>query len=80
MAVYKIFPSKDTTLYSMYPNMNTGLDEIIEASETSIAPNDPNPQVSRFLIQFPQTSIDDIIDNKIIMHSYSGCISHTNIT
>ena len=65
MAVYKIFPSKDTTLYSMYPNMNTGLDEIIEASETSIAPTDPNPQVSRFLIQFPQTSIDDIIDNKI---------------
>ena len=50
MAVYKIFPSKDTTLYSMFPNMNTGLDEIIEASETSIAPTDPNPQVSRFLI------------------------------
>ena len=31
MAVYKIFPEKDSTLYSEYPNMNSGIDEIIEA-------------------------------------------------
>ena len=31
MAVYKLFPTKDATLYSILPNMNTGLDEIIEA-------------------------------------------------
>ena len=30
MAVYKIFPTKDSTLYSQYSSMNTGLDEIIE--------------------------------------------------
>ena len=30
MAVYKIFPTKDATIYSLYPSRNTGLDEIIE--------------------------------------------------
>jgi hypothetical protein len=66
MAVYKLFPTKDATLYSMFPNMNTGLDEIIEATETSIAPEgSTNPQVSRFLINFNQDSIKDIVDNKI---------------
>ena len=65
MAIYKIFPSKDATIYSMYPTMNTGLDEIIEATLTSIAPNDPNPQTSRFLIKFEQDEIEDVINNKI---------------
>ena len=66
MAVYKIFPTKDATLYSMFPQMNTGLDEIIESTQTQIATeNNSNPQVSRFLIQFSQDEIDDIIENKI---------------
>jgi hypothetical protein len=29
MAVYKLFPSQDATIYSRYPNKNTGLDEIL---------------------------------------------------
>ena len=65
MAVYKIFPTKDATIYSMYPVMNAGLDEIIEATLTSIAPTNPNPQVSRFLIQFDQNEIEDVINNKV---------------
>ena len=52
MAVYKIFPEKDATMYSLFPNMNTGMDPIIEATETSFAYSDPNPQTSRFLIKF----------------------------
>jgi hypothetical protein len=32
MAVYKIFPSADATLYSKYPAENTGLDEILEVA------------------------------------------------
>jgi hypothetical protein len=52
MAVYKIFPEKDATMYSLFPNMNTGMDPIIEATETSFAYADPNPQTSRFLIKF----------------------------
>ena len=58
MAIYKIFPEKDATLYSQFPNMNTGLDPMMEATlTTTIAPNDPNPQVSRTLIKFPTNSI-----------------------
>jgi len=62
MAVYKIFPEKDATLYSLFPNMNTGLDEIIEATETSFAYADPNPQTSRFLIKFSNTDITTVVD------------------
>ena len=46
MAVYKIFPTQDATLYSLYPTMNTGLDEIIECSTTAYGFSYPNPQVS----------------------------------
>jgi hypothetical protein len=64
MAVYKIFPSKDATIYSLYPNRNTGLDEIIESS-LSINNSTALPQTSRFLVQFDSTEINDIINNKI---------------
>lgn len=62
MAVYKIFPTKDTTIYSRYPKRNTGVDSILEVSAdyaTSI------PQVSRYLVQFDQTEINSLFDNKI---------------
>ena len=36
MAVYKIFPEKDATLYEQYPSMNTGLDQILEASSFAL--------------------------------------------
>jgi hypothetical protein len=32
MAIYKIFPDKSATLYSYYPTLNTGQDEILELS------------------------------------------------
>ena len=64
MAVYKIFPTKDATLYSQYNEMNTGLDEIIEASTFNIG-TDVTPQTSRMLVQFDSSEITDIIDNKI---------------
>jgi hypothetical protein len=62
MAIYKIFPSKDATLYTEYPTMNTGLDEILEAS-TYIKNGDD--QVSRYLIQFTDNDINSIINNRI---------------
>ena len=65
MAVYKIFPSKDTTLYSLFPNMNTGIDPIMEATQTSFTPGTPNPQSSRFLVAFDGNTIEDILENKM---------------
>jgi len=63
MAVYKIFPVKDATIYSLYPSKNTGLDEILEASTNLDISG--TPQTSRFLVQFSDTEINDIITNKI---------------
>jgi len=62
MAVLKIFPEKDATLYSLFPNMNTGLDEIVEATLTTFAYSDPNPQASRFLIKFAEEDLTAAIN------------------
>jgi len=67
MAVYKLFPEKDSTIYSEFPYMNTGLDEIIEASTFY---NTISPEVSRYLIKFSQTEIDDVLDNKVGSNSF----------
>ena len=64
MAVYKIFPHKDATLYSFYPNMNTGIDPVNQISNLNIAV-DSNPQVARILTEFVQDDIEDVINNKI---------------
>ena len=70
MAVYKIFPEKSNTIYSFYPTLNTGLDEIIEISTfTSI--NQSN-EVSRGLIQFPSDQINDIISSKVLGKNYNA--------
>jgi hypothetical protein len=63
MAVYKIFPEKSATLYSYYPSLNTGIDEILELS-TYKSISDTN-EVSRPIIQFPSSQITDIIANKV---------------
>ena len=49
MAVYKIFPNKDASIYTISQSMNTGIDEIIEASTNIQA---TRPQVSRYLIHY----------------------------
>jgi len=61
MAIYKIFPTKDATLYSQYPSANTGLDEILEISTI----NDGSTlYTSRPLLQFSQTEINDLVSTK----------------
>lgn len=62
MAVYKLFPEKDATLYSQYPYTNTGLDEILEISTIV---DDQTVYASRPVIQFNQAEIVDVINNKI---------------
>lgn len=64
MAIYKLFPYKDSTLYSFYPEMNTGIDPITTISNLNIAVAS-NPQVARFLTEFVQAEIEDVINNKI---------------
>ena len=64
MAVYKLFPLQDATIYSFYKFMNTGIDPIIEAGNLNVNIN-PVPQVFRFLVEFDQNEINSVIDNTI---------------
>jgi hypothetical protein len=66
MAVYKIFPTKDATIYSKFPARNTGLDSIIETS------TDKDAHLSRYLIQFSQEEINTLVDNTISSSYASG--------
>jgi len=81
MAVYKIFPEKDATLYEQYPSMNTGLDQILEASSFYTLGTRYN---SRYLIQFSTTEIQDVLNNTVTgtwdayLKNYSATVSGLN--
>jgi hypothetical protein len=70
MAVYKIFPEKSATIYSYYPSLNTGIDEILEIS--TFESMDGTSEVSRTLIKFPTDQINDIILNKVSGSTYDA--------
>ena len=69
MAIYKLFPLQDTTLYSYYPDENSGMDAICEIFNKL----DPSgkPQVARYLSLYDDTEIADIINNTISGSTYS---------
>ena len=64
MAVYKLFPLQDASLYSFYPYMNTGIDPIIEVGNLNVNIN-PVPQVFRYLIEFDQNEINSVVSTKV---------------
>lgn len=68
MAIFKLFPNKDTTLYSQFPDQNTGLDQILEVFNKTHN-TDPlyisTAEVARYLISFDSSEINDVITNKI---------------
>ncbi len=70
MAVYKIFPSKDASIYSNYPTKNAGLDEILDLSIYKSI--EEVGEVSRILISFPNSEISDILTNKISNRNYKA--------
>ena len=85
MAVYKIFPTKDTTIYSRYPSRNTGLDSIIETSaEAEVDTDSPYSNVSRYLIKFSQDEINSLFANlitgsyKVNLKNYIADIKNLN--
>lgn len=62
MAVYKIYPDKDTFIFTEDNLANAGLDEIIEIGGYSVL---GVGQASRGLIKFSTTEIQDVINNKV---------------
>ena len=75
MAVYKLFPLQDATMYSFYPTMNTGIDPIIEVGNLNVNIN-PVPQVFRYLVEYDQNEINDIIDNTIGGTQFSSSLKN----
>ena len=63
MAIYKIFPEKSATLYSFYPTVNTGLDEILEIS--TFYSIDGTDEVSRAVIKFPSAQISGTFADRV---------------
>ena len=70
MAVYKLFPSKDATLYSEYPSMNTGIDEILEMT-TLTAKDGTTSEVTRTVVEFDSTEMNNIKDNFVGTSSFA---------
>jgi hypothetical protein len=60
MAVYKIFPEKSATLYSYYPTLNSGLDEILELSNYKTI--EGYYEISRPIIKFSNSEISDVLN------------------
>ena len=76
MAIYKIFPEKSATLYSYYPTLNTGLDEILELS--TFESIEGTNEVSRILVKFPTDEITDTFNNKVGTASFD-CYLKTHL-
>ena len=58
MAVFKIFPEKDATLYSEYVDMNTGRDEILEIASYY---KGTLKYVNRSAIAFDSTEVANVL-------------------
>lgn len=60
MGIYKIFPSQDTTIYTDYNTLNSGLDAILDLSKTDSVLYESS-STSRVLIQFDNNDIADAV-------------------
>jgi hypothetical protein len=73
MANRKIFPTKDASMYTDNPRLNSGLDEILEASTnigvTTFKPktfiNTLPTQVSRYVLEFSQDEINTWVTSSV---------------
>ena len=73
MAVYRIFPEKDTFISSEVPTGNAGKDEVVEIGGYSDTTG--LGETNRILIQYSTSEIQDVIASKIGTGSYSASIN-----
>ena len=76
MAHYFLFPEKDTTIYSHTSReiLNTGIDEILTLRDEPSS-TDLNYYPSRILIQFKQSEINNVINNKVVNGPFSASLN-----
>jgi hypothetical protein len=73
MAVYKIFPEKDTFISSYRSSQNFGRDEILEIFRYAYD-SSTYLDTTRALIQFSNTNLQDVITNNISGSAYSASL------
>jgi len=73
MAVYRIFPEKDTFISSEVPTGNAGKDEIVEIGGYTDTAG--IGETSRVLVQYSTSAIQDILTSKVGISSYSASIN-----
>lgn len=61
MALYRIFPSKDSSIYSEVATTNTGRDELLEVGRYL---SEGSYRTVRSLVEFDTSEIQDVINNK----------------
>jgi len=72
MAVYRIFPEKDSFISSQIPTGNAGKDEIIEIG--GYADSSLVGQTNRLLVQYNTSEMQDVIANKVAGAAYSASL------
>jgi len=73
MAIYRIFPEKDTFIFTEPSTGNAGRDEILEIGGFP-GTNQETGQASRIITKFSDQEIQDVIQNKIGSTSFSSSI------
>ena len=70
MAVYRIFPTKDASIFSYYPDKNSGIDEILDISIYKSV--EETGEVARALVAFDSNEISNILTSKIGDSNYKS--------
>ena len=73
MAIYRIFPEKDTTIFTEQITGNAGKDEIIEVGGYT-GVTDGTGQAARILMKFSDSEIDDVVNNEIGNTNFSSSL------
>jgi len=73
MAIYRIFPEKDTTIFTEQITGNAGKDEIIEVGGYT-GVTDGTGQAARILMKFSDSEINDVVNNEIGNTNFSSSL------
>ena len=73
MAIYKIFSEKDTFISSYRSSQNFGRDEVLEVFRYAYD-SSTNLDTTRAIIQFPNSSLQSVINNTISGSAYSASL------
>ena len=68
MAIYRLYPSKDATLYTKQVDMNTGRDAMLEIGSNKLG------EAMRAVLQFDDTEITSTIDDTIGSLNFSASL------